>query len=162
MPGQSNAVEIAHPPQALLRAVNPTLRLALRAPLLGPALKDFMIVSFTGRKTGRQFSVPVSAHRIDGDLYALLNAGWKYNFGDGAPAEVVHEGKTTDMVGQLIREPAAVADLAHRVAEAYGAKKAQRSMGLKFRDGAVPSVQDFTEASARLGLAAIRLTPASD
>jgi len=66
------------------------------------------------------------------------------------------------MVGQLIGEPAAVADVAHRVAEAYGAKKAQRSMGLKFREDAVPSVQDFTEASARLGLAAIRLMPASD
>jgi len=70
-------VEIAHPPQALLRVLNH----ALRTPL-GPALKDFMAVSFTGRKTGRHFSVPVSAHHVDGQLYVILNAGWKYNFRD--------------------------------------------------------------------------------
>jgi hypothetical protein len=159
MPEQSSAVEIAHPPQALLKAVNPVLNLALRSPL-GSALKDFMVVSFTGRKTGRQFSVPVSAHKIDGDLYVLLNAGWKYNFKDGAPAEVRYAGKTTSMQGQLITDAATVAQLAHRAATAYGAKKAQRSMGLKFRNNAVPSVEEFTAATNRLGLAAIRLKPA--
>lgn len=92
----------------------------------------------------------------------LLNAGWKHNFRNGAPAEVLYEGKTTAMHGQLIAEPAVFADLAHRVAVAYGAKKAQRSMGLKFRDNGIPSVEEFTEASDRLGLAAIRLTPAAD
>lgn len=153
------AIEIAHPPQALLRVVNPALHLALRAPVLGPALKEFMVVSFNGRKTGKRFSVPVSAHHIDGDLYVLLNAGWKHNFRDGAPADVLYAAKTTRMRGQLIAEPAAVADLAHRAAESEGAKKAQRAMGLKFRDGTVPSVAEFTEASKRLGLAAIRLTP---
>jgi hypothetical protein len=160
MPEQSGAVEIAHPPQALLRAFNPVLHLALRAPVLGPALKDFMVVSFTGRKTGRRFTLPVSAHQIDGDLYVLLSAGWKHNFREGAPAEVLHAGTTTSMHGQLIKDPAMVAQLATRAATSYGAKKAQRSMGLKFRDNAIPSVEQFTEASTRLGLAAIKLTPA--
>ena len=155
------AIEIAHPPQALLRAFNPVLHLTLRAPVLGSALKEFMVVSFNGRKTGKRFSLPVSAHHIDGDLYVLLNAGWRHNFRDGAPADVLYAGKTTAMSGQLIAEPAAVADLAHRAAESEGAKKAQRMMGLKFPDGTVPSVEQFTEASKRLGLAAIRLTPAN-
>jgi hypothetical protein len=159
MPEQSSAVELSHPPQAVLRAFNPALCLVLRSPL-GAGLKDFMVVSFTGRKTGRRFSVPVSAHDIDGDLYVLGSAGWKYNFRDGAVAEVRHAGKTTSMRGQLITEPARVADLAHRTAASYGAKKAQRSMGLKFRGNAIPSVEQFAEASDRLGLAAIQLTPA--
>lgn len=157
MPDQP--VETAHPPQALLRAVNPALRLVLRTPV-GAVLKDFMVVNFTGRKTGKQFSIPVSAHQVDGQLYALLNAGWKHNFRDGAPATVTHAGKTSAMQGQLISDPAVVAELAHRVATAYGAKKAQRSMGLRFRDDAVPSVAEFTAAVNRLGLAAIQLTPA--
>lgn len=151
------AIDIAHPPGALLRAVNPVLHLALRTPL-GGALKDFMVVSFTGRKSGRHFSVPVSAHHVGDDLYVLLNAAWKYNFRDGAPAEVLYAGKTTTMQGQLITDPSAVATLGHRIATSYGAKKAQRSMGLRFRDGTVPSVGDFTNAANRLGLAAIRLT----
>ena len=155
------AIEISHPPQALLRAFNPVLHLTLRAPVLGAALKEFMVVSFNGRKTGKRFSLPVSAHHIDGDLYVLLNAGWRHNFRDGAPADVVYAGKTTAMQGYLITDAAAVAELGHRVADSYGPKKAQRSMGLKFRDGTVPSVAEFTEASNRLGLAAIRLTPST-
>lgn len=151
------AVEISHPPGVLLRLVNPVLHLALRTPL-GAAMKEFMVVSFTGRKSGRHFAVPVSAHHVDSDLYVVLTAGWKYNFRDGAPADVLYAGRTTAMQGQLITDPAVVADLGHRIAASYGAKKAQRSMGLKFRDGTVPSVADFTEASHRLGLAAIRLT----
>jgi len=158
MPEQS-AVEIAHPPQALLKAVNPMLNLALRSPL-GSAMKDFMVVSFKGRKTGRQFSVPVSAHKIDGDLYVLLNAGWKYNFKDGAPAEVRYAGKTIKMQGQLVTDPATVAQLAVRAATSYGAKKAQRSMGMKFRGDVIPTVEQFTTAANKFGVAAIRLKPA--
>ena len=158
MPEQSSAVEIAHPPQALLKVVNPALNLALRSPL-GSAMKDFMVVSFTGRKTGRQFSVPVSAHRIDGELYVILNAGWKYNFKEGASAEVRHAGKTRKMRGQLITDSATVAQLAVRAATSYGAKKAQRSMGMKFRGDAVPTVEQFTRAANEFGVAAIRLTP---
>lgn len=159
MSEQSSAVEISHPPEAVLRVFNPLLGLMLRSPL-GAGLKDFMVVSFNGRKTGRPFSIPVSAHHVDGDLYVLLSAAWKYNFRDGLPAVVRYAGKTTSMKGELITEPAAVAELAHRVATSYGAKKAQRSMGMKFRGNAIPSVEEFTEAAGRLGEAAIRLTAA--
>jgi hypothetical protein len=153
-------IEMSHPPEALLRAVNPALRAALRLPLLGSSLKDFMLVEYTGRKSGRRFAVPVSAHRLDGDLYVILEAGWKHNFTDGAPAEVTHGGKKTPMQGLLIKDPAAVADIVHRVASGCGAKKAQRSMGLTFGSNTVPSLDEFTEATKRLKIAAIRLTPA--
>ena len=52
-----------------------------------------MVVNFKGRKTGRQYSVPVSAHRVGADLYALLNAAWKHNFRGGAPAEILYDGE---------------------------------------------------------------------
>lgn len=156
----ATTIEMSHPPEALLRAVNPALRAALRLPVLGSQLKDFMVVEFTGRKSGRHFSVPVSAHHLNGDLYVILEAGWKHNFTDGAPATVLHAGKKTPMHGLLIKEPGAVADIVHRVATGYGATKAQRSMGLKFGTDTVPSVEEFLEATKRLKIAAIRLTPA--
>lgn len=88
MTDQSYAVDIAHPPAALLRLVNPILRSLLHTPLAGPLRTQLMVVSFTGRKTGRHFSIPLSAHVIDNDLYALTEAGWKHNFSDGAAAQV--------------------------------------------------------------------------
>jgi hypothetical protein len=92
MTDQSYAVTAAHPPAALLRAVNPMLKLLLRTPLAGPMREQLMVLDFTGRKSGRQFAIPVSAHKIDGNLYALAGAPWKNNFRDGADTEVLHNG----------------------------------------------------------------------
>lgn len=127
---------------------------------MGPARKQLMVLSFTGRKTGRQYAIPVSAHWIDNILYALTGAPWKHNFRDGADAQVLLDGKTTTMRGELIKDPAVVADLYRRCSESYGVKNAQRMIGVKFRDQRIPSPEEFAEAVDRMKLAAIRLTPA--
>ncbi|OIN82349.1 hypothetical protein [Mycobacterium malmoense] len=160
MAEQSPAIDVSHPPSALLRLVNPVLGFLLRTPLAGPARKQLMVLNFTGRKTGRPYSIPVSAHVVDNDLYALTGASWKQNFRDGAPAKVVYDGKTTAMRGELIRDRAVVSDLYHRCAESYGVRRAQRMIGLKFRDRRIPALDEFAEAVDRLHLVAIRLTPA--
>ncbi len=160
MPEQSHAIEAGHPPSALLRIVNPMLGFLLRTPLAGSARKQLMVLNFTGRKTGRPFSLPVSAHVIDNQLYALTGAGWKQNFRDGAPAQVVYDGKQTAMRGELIRDRAVVSDLFLRCAESYGVQRAQRMIGLKFRDQRIPTREEFAEAVERMHLGAVRLTPA--
>lgn len=161
MTEQSPAVTVSHPPAALLRVVNPVLRSLLRTPVLGAARNQLMVISFTGRKSGRHYSIPVSAHRIDNDLYALTTRPWSRNFRGGAPAEVLVDGKSTTMRGALIEDRGVVADLYRRCAESYGAKTAERMMGLKFRDHRLPTTGEFTEATQRIGLAAVRLTPPS-
>jgi hypothetical protein len=159
MTEQSPAVFLKHPPEALLRFVNPALRFLLGTPLAGPARKQMMVVSFKGRKTGRQYSIPLSAHVIDNQLYSLTSAPWKNNFRDGAAAEVLHNGKRTPMRGELVSDPAVVADLSHRCAESYGVKQAQRMMGLGFRDQRIPTVEEFKEAAERERIVAVKLTP---
>jgi hypothetical protein len=153
-------VTISHPPEGLLRAVNPAVKFLLGTPLGGSLRRQMMVLNVTGRKSGRRYSLPVSAHQLDNALYALASAGWTANFRDGATAEVLHDGKTTKMHGELIKDPATVADLSRRVAESYGAKKAQRMMGLKFRDDRVPALAEFTEAAQREGMRAVKFTPA--
>ena len=119
-----------------------------------------MVVSFKGRKSGRAYSVPVSAHVVDDQLFALTSAPWKNNFRDGAAADVLHDGKKTAMRGELATDPAVVADLAHRCAESYGVKRAQRMMGMAFRDQRIPTLEEFTEAAQRERMAIIKLSPA--
>jgi hypothetical protein len=58
MSEQSPAVFISHPPEALLRLVNPAMRFLLGTPLAGAARKQMMVVSFKGRKTGRPIVAP--------------------------------------------------------------------------------------------------------
>lgn len=158
MTEQIPAVTVGHPPQALLKAVNPLLRVLLRTPLAGSVRNQFMVLNFNGRKTGRPLSIPVSAHRIGDDLYAIANAPWKHNFRGGLPAEVLVDGKATPMRGELISDRAQTAELLRRCAESYGPRRAQRMMGLKFRDGTVPTVEEFAEAVDREHLAAVRFT----
>ena len=62
------------------------------------------------------------------------------------------------MRGELIEDPAVFAELAHRAAEAYGVKRAQRMMGLGFRDQRIPTLDEFKEAAEREHLVAVKLT----
>jgi hypothetical protein len=161
MSEQSKAITVSHPPQALLSVVNPILKLVLRTPFSGPARHQLMVVSFSGRKTGRHYSIPLSAHMIDGILYAMTGSQWKVNFRDGATAQVLHDGKTTTMRGELIEDKTLVVDLYARCVESYGVKRAERTMGLGFRDHQMPTREQFAQAVDELHLRAIRFTPAS-
>lgn len=160
MTEQSYAVDAGHPPAALMRLVNPVMRFVLRSPLAVLVRNQFMVLSFTGRKTGRAYSIPLSAHLIDGQLYALTGSPWKQNFRGGGPVQVVYDGKTTAMRGELIHDRAVVSDLLLRCAQSYGAQRAQRMIGLKFRDQRIPTRDEFAEAVDRLHLGAVRLNPA--
>jgi hypothetical protein len=152
------AVILSPPPVSLLHAANPIVRLLLRTPLAGVLRKQVMVVNVTGHRTGRRYSIPLSAHRIDGDLYALSSAAWKHNFRGGAPCEVLLGGETTRMRGDLIEDRAVVADLSRRCAESYGVRRAQPLMGLKFRGGQLPTVEEFADAVDRHHYAAVRFT----
>ncbi|TDO08184.1 hypothetical protein EV580_5756 [Mycobacterium sp. BK086] len=160
MADQTAAITPAPPPDAIMRAVNPLMRYLLRTPLVGGLRKQFMVLSFKGRKTGRDFNIPVSAHHIDGDLYALIGSVWKVNFRGGGSASVLVDGRERAMRGELIEDREATADLFHRCAVSYGVKRAQRMMGLQFRDDRIPSLDEFREAIEVNKLAAIRFTSA--
>ena len=160
MTEQSNPISISHPPAVFLRVVNPIMKLLLHTSFAGAARNQLMVVDFTGRKSGRPYSIVLSAHVIDGVLYAMTGAVWKSNFRDGATAQVLHAGKTTTMRGELITDKAHVTDLYSRCAESYGAKRAERAMGLGFRDHQLPTHDQFAEAVDELNLRAIRFTPA--
>ena len=65
------------------------------------------------------------------------------------------------MRGELITDKAHVTDLFVRCAESYGVKRAERTMGLGFRDHQMPTRDQFAKAVEELGLRAIRFTPAT-
>lgn len=141
----------------MLKIINPALRFLLKTPV-GGVIGDFMLLRFAGRKSGKEYSIPVSAHELDGALYAVLEAQWKYNFRDGADAQVSHRGKTRTLRGELITDRTTVAGITERLATSYGAKKAQRLMGMTFRDDRLPTIAEWEDAVGRQKIAAIRLT----
>jgi len=155
---QSVPVELAPPPKALVRVTNPVLIPLLRSPFGGPLRKQFMVLRFTGRKTGRRYDVPVAAHRLGGELYSLGDARWRNNFRGGADVEVTLDGRVTPMRGQLIDDPESVAPLYARSIDQLGVKRARRMLGLKINTPGPPTTEALTEAARHYHLNAIRLS----
>lgn len=146
----------------MLRVSNPVVRLLLRTPAGGPMRKQFMVLAFTGRKTGRRYDIPVVAHRLGGELYSLTDARWRHNFRGGADVAVTLDGHATRMRGQLLEDPETVAPIYARSIEQFGVRRAQRMLGIKIHTPGPPSAEALAEAARRYHLSAIRLTASSE
>ena len=129
MTDQNAAVYPSHRPNRSCGLMNSLLPRLLRTPLAGGARKQFMVLGFNGRKSGRRFTITVSAHLIDEVLYAPAGSVWTVNFRGGGPADILYDGKTKPMTGELIEDPAAVAELFHAARRGYGVSRAQRDDG---------------------------------
>ena len=82
---QRPAVERRHPPDALMRLVNPVVRRPARHGRAGQVL---LVLHFTGRRSERQYDVPVGARDVDGDLCVFTSSRWRHNFADERVIEV--------------------------------------------------------------------------
>jgi hypothetical protein len=149
MAEQVAAVEPSHPPEGMLRVVNPVMRLLLRSPVAGPMGKRLMLLRFAGRKTRRRYDIPVAAHRVDDELYALTGARWQYNFRGGADVEVTLAGRTARMRRELLEDPEAVACVYARRIDELGVKNAQWMIGLKIHTPGTPPAEALAEAARR-------------
>ena len=93
---------MAHPPvrpvrvrrrARLMRVINVPMRLILRLPFATPLSGQLMLISFTGRKTGKAYQQPVS-YVPDGDTLLTPGGGrWKLNLREGQPIQVRLRGR---------------------------------------------------------------------
>jgi deazaflavin-dependent oxidoreductase (nitroreductase family) len=89
-----SAVEDARPPKAVLRFVNPVVMTLLRSPLHRLASKNLLLLTITGRKSGRIYKLPVTRHeQPDGVLVVSAAGGWRHNLQDGAQVRVTLDGR---------------------------------------------------------------------
>lgn len=90
----------------IMRAVNVPMRAVLGLPFPTPLGGNLMLISYTGRKTGKAYRQPVSYAR---DGSALLTPGggrWTLNLCDGKPVRLRLRGRDIDAVPELVAEPA--------------------------------------------------------
>ncbi|MEV6648393.1 hypothetical protein [Amycolatopsis sp. NPDC051371] len=150
-------VEGHQPPAPLVKAFNAVLRAVLPSPL-GRGVREFMLLAFTGRRSGRHYRVPVTAHRDDGGLYVLTPAGWRLNFTGGVDADVTFAGRTTPMHGVLVEDEDAVVRTYLDRITGLGLRGAARQIGLKFPAGRLPTAGEVTEFVRREHFGVIRLS----
>ena len=91
--------------RTLMRIGNTFMRPLLRS-RLGRRMDDLALLSFTGRRSGRLYTVPVGYHELDGHGVVMTASPWRANLRGGADVEVVHNGRRIPMRAESDRGPA--------------------------------------------------------
>ena len=151
------AVERQHPPDALMRVVNPIMRTVLRLPTHRLVDGHLLLLTFTGRRSGRTYQLPVGYHWIDGRLCLLTNSGWRVNFRGGRPVVVRHRGEVHRGTATLEEDPGHVADVYARLIDDMGHEQAGRRLGLRINVDRAPTHEELVEAVRRSGLSTVVL-----
>ena len=77
----------------LFKILNPIMKAWLKSPFHSAISDRIMIISFTGRSSGKMYSTPVSYYREGGHVVCFTHAMWWKNIGDGSTVEVRVRGQ---------------------------------------------------------------------
>jgi len=150
-------VEDAKPPKNVLRLVNPVLKALLRSPLHRLLSKNLMLLTVTGRKTGRAHTFPVGRHQSpDGTFVLSAGGSWRHNLRGGTAVQVTLDGHERPAHATLEEDP-------DRAAEAFKAmldRAGPRMLAVKINVKRAPTAAEIRPALAAAGrsVAYLRLT----
>jgi hypothetical protein len=88
----------------VLRLWNPAMRALLALPLHWPLSRWFAVLAWTGRKSGRRYSTPISYVREGKAVYATTGDRWWRNLVGGAPVAIRIAGRWHPAVGIALPE----------------------------------------------------------
>lgn len=96
-------------PEFMFVIVNPVVALLLRSPLHFLASKSLMVVTFWGRKSGKQYSTPVRYLRFENTIVSFSSddTTWWRNLRGGAKASLLVQGHTIECTTTVIERDAA-------------------------------------------------------
>lgn len=80
--------------------VNNMMKFMLRSPIHGLISKYILLITFTGRKSGKTYQTPVSYSQRDGQIYIFTHANWWKNLVNGAPVTLRIRGR--DRMGTAV------------------------------------------------------------
>jgi hypothetical protein len=97
-------------PEPLFLIINPMMRMLLRSPLHFVRSKSVMLITFTGRKSGRRFTTPVRYVRVADTVRCFTSPEnlWWRNLRGGAAVSLRIEGKELPYWATVLSDPAAV------------------------------------------------------
>jgi hypothetical protein len=145
------AVMLAPPPAAVIRLINPVMRIVIRS-RLGRRMGPLAVIRFAGHRTGHRRDIPVGLHEVDGVPTVFTDRPWRLNFRGAGDVTVQKGGNTWAGRAQLVDDPAQVGAALATAVQQVGA----RNVGLAITKGARPTADDF----AGLGKSMIQIFPA--
>jgi hypothetical protein len=101
-------VRVKPPPEAMLRVLNPIVRASLGTAFWRLLPRWMAVLEFRGRRSGKEYRVPVGVHDANGTPSVFSLETWRLNFKGGAPVTVVAHGDRRRGTAELVQDPAIV------------------------------------------------------
>lgn len=133
----------------------------LRTPLHRPVSKTIMLITFTGRKSGKIYTTPISYAREGDKVTAFSRSKWSRNLGGGAP--VTLRIKNVEYSGQanlIADDKAAIAEGLRSFLRLV--RFDARIYGVKFDKNGEPIWEDVQRAAEKVSMIQVQLNGASD
>ncbi len=84
--------------------VNSAMKFVLRSPLHGMVSKSILLITFTGRVSGKSYSTPVSYSQNDGQVTIFTHASWWKNLRGEAPVTLRIRGRDLQGLPEPVAE----------------------------------------------------------
>lgn len=143
------------PSRRVLRLSNPYVSMILRSPLHRVLSNSVLLLTFTGRNTGKLFTIPVY-YTPEGDTLTLFSSkSWYKNLRGGRPVVVHLQGRGRTGRAEVIEDRAAVVEAAEHLVAKHGLKGAGQRIGLALDISPPPTTEEL--AAAMEGRVVIRI-----
>lgn len=132
------------PPVVFERVVNPLMKRLLRSRLHPLVSDSLLLVTFTGRQSGREYTTPVGYEQLDGTLYVTSQTDrtWWRNLRDDAPVTVHLRGERREGRTEVIEDDRAVAEYVRGYLVRHGVDAASR-LALSVDADEVPDLESL-------------------
>ena len=136
--------------------VNQAMKLVLRSPVHGMVSNSIMLITFTGRKSGKAYTTPVSFTQLDDQVTIFTHATWWKNLCSGAPVTLRIRGREFQGLAEVVAEDkqAIAAGLTAHLRKVPGDA---RYYGVTFDDQGNPRAEEVEQAVQTVVMIRIQL-----
>ena len=145
------------PPWVYKWIMNPTISLILRSPLHRLMSQHLLLLTFTGHKSGKQFTTPVGYERWDDKLIVMTRRPWWKNFQGGAAVKLLFQGKNRPAMATAVTDKKQIADYIHHSVQQNDAQFNVRRFGLTAAEAKALNQQRLEEAAENQRMIEIEL-----
>ena len=136
--------------------VNHTMKLILRSPIHGVVSKTILLITFTGRKSGKIYTTPVSYSQQNDQVYVFTHATWWKNLRRGTPITLRIRGHEFQGLAEpVVEDKKAVA--AGLMAHLRKVPSDARYYGVTFDDHKNPRAEEVENAAQTVVMICIQI-----
>jgi deazaflavin-dependent oxidoreductase (nitroreductase family) len=136
--------------------VNQAMKLVLRSPVHGMVSKSLLLITFTGRKSGKTYTTPVSYSQYGDRVYIFTHAGWWKNLRIIAPVTLHIRGRDLRGLAEPVAEDkqTVAAGLTEHLRKV---PSDARYYGVTFDENKNPRAEEVEQAAQTVVMIRIRL-----